>query len=158
MKKLFFTALMCVIAFSMSAQTYVDLGLPSGTKWATTNEQGHFTYDQAVNKFRSNLPTKEQWEELMDYCQWNWTGRGFKLIGPNEKSIFLPAEGSRNCDWVLGNGVGKSGDYWSSTPIEPTQQEIEWGDIDSWDLGFGESGARMASRKRCSGRSVRLVK
>ena len=56
---------MCLMALTMNAQQYVDLGLPSGTLWKAENEiAGHYTYEEAVVKFESKLPTKEQWEEL----------------------------------------------------------------------------------------------
>ena len=46
---------------------YVDLGLPSGTLWKKTNEGGtysRFTYGEAYGRFRSKLPTYEQYIEL----------------------------------------------------------------------------------------------
>ena len=46
-----------------SAAGYVDLGLPSGTKWKSTNEiggnNGFYTYDEAISAFGDKLPTKE---------------------------------------------------------------------------------------------------
>ncbi len=35
---------------------YIDLGLPSGTLWATENEEGYFTFDEAVEKYGDSLP------------------------------------------------------------------------------------------------------
>lgn len=94
---------------------YVDLGLPSGTLWKDKNETGGFyTYDEAMSKFGSELPTKEQFEELESSCKWTWTGNGYKVVGPSGASITLPAAGFRNGSAV--NGVGSSGLYWSSTP------------------------------------------
>ena len=56
---------------SPAPQDYVDLGLPSGTLWKAENEDcGLITYDQAVNFYRTSLPTKEQWEELKNFCLW----------------------------------------------------------------------------------------
>ena len=48
------------------SQGYVDLGLPSGTLWGTTNEDGLYDYDSAVKKFGSKLPMKEQLVELKE--------------------------------------------------------------------------------------------
>lgn len=31
---------------------YIDLGLPSGTNWKDTNEQGYYTYNSAIMRFR----------------------------------------------------------------------------------------------------------
>ena len=138
------------MTFSMSAQTYIDLGLPSGTKWATTNEVGLFSYDLAMEKFSANLPTKTQWEELMDYCDWTWTGRGYKIVGPNNRSIFLPAEGRRGCKGNVWN-VGERGYYWSSTPEEGS-------DEDAYHLSFQSSGFTISDQDRCEGNYVHLVK
>lgn len=84
---------MGLLTLTISAQNYVDLGLPSGTKWKSTNEEEFYTCKQAMEKFGRTIPTKTQWEELLDYCSWIWTGRGYKVIGPNNRSIFLPAAG-----------------------------------------------------------------
>lgn len=37
---------------------YVDLGLPSGTLWKNKNEEGFYTYDDAVSKFGSKFADK----------------------------------------------------------------------------------------------------
>lgn len=132
------------------AQGYVDLGLPSGTLWKNQNEGGdnaRYTYDYAMDKFGNKLPTKQQLEELKNKCTWTWIGNGYKVIGPNGKSITLPAAGYRYC---IGDvyGVGSFGSYWSSTP---------YGSGNAWDLYFTSGEVTMRSGARCSGRSVRLV-
>lgn len=86
---------------------YVDLGLPSSTKWKACNENKEYKYDSAVNKFGDNLPTQEQWKELKDYCKWEWNGCGYKITGPNGNSIVLPAT---EIGWHTSGGVG--GFYW----------------------------------------------
>jgi len=51
---------------------YIDLDLPSGTKWSIdyirdkNNVAVHFSYDEAA---KLNLPTKEQYQELLDYTE-----------------------------------------------------------------------------------------
>ena len=127
---------------------YVDLGLPSGTLWKDQNEAGGFySYDQAVAKFGSSLPTKEQLEELKNSCRWTWNGNGYKVIGPSGESIVLPAAGYR--DWE-GNYVGSYGYYWSSTP---------YGSEYAWYLGFSSGRVYdMGGYRRCGGYSVRLVR
>lgn len=114
MKKLFFSALMCFMTLSLSAQ-YVDLGLPSGTKWKSTNEEGFYTCEQAMEKFGRYVPTKAQWEELLDYCSWVWTGRGCKVTGPNGRSIFLPADGMLYYHRNERQGQGEGGVYYAFT-------------------------------------------
>lgn len=127
---------------------YVDLGLQSGTLWKDKNEYGGFyTYDQAMAKFGSNLPTKEQFEELKNSCEWTWNGSGYKVVGPNGNSIVLPAAGCRYCNGSV-YGVRSSGDYWSSSPD---------GSGSAWKLYFNSGGVEMSSINRCYGYSVRLV-
>ena len=129
------------------AQGYTDLGLPSGTLWKDKNQSGFYTYDEAVRTFSGKLPTKEQWEELKAFCEWTWTGNGYKVTGDNGNSIVLPAAGNRNC---LGNvsNVGSRGHSWSSTP---------YGSDDAWSLNFDSGGVGMLNIGRCIGLSVRLV-
>jgi len=91
----------------------VDLGLPSGTLWKHFNEEGYYTYDEAVEKFGDNLPTREQWEELKGMCKWKWKGNGYDVTGPNGHTIYLHAEGCRNGTEMF--GVGTFGVYWSNT-------------------------------------------
>jgi len=131
------------------SRQYVNLGLPSGTLWKDKNETGGFyTYDQAVAKFGSSLPTKEQWEELRSSCHWTWTKEGYKVTGPSGVSIFLPAAGCRLCDGRVCY-VGLRGGYWSST---------QDGSKSAWILWFNSYSPHMDVYNCCSGRSVRLVR
>lgn len=130
-----------------TASDYIDLGLPSGTKWKNSNAKGFYTYDEAVSQFGKRLPTKEQWQELKGECQWTWTRNGYKVVGPNGNSIVLPAAGYRSCDGSV-NGVGSYGSYWSSTP---------GGSDYAWILGFNSGVVGMFNNNRCGGYSVRLV-
>ena len=134
---------------AIATQGYVDLGLPSGTLWKDKNEEGLYTYDQAVNRFGNKLPTKEQYEELKNKCRWTWTDNGYKVVGPNGKSIVLPAKGYRDCSGSV-YFVGSGGAYWSSTLN---------GSANVWALNFisGVGVVTMGSVSRCSGDSVRLV-
>ena len=130
---------------------YVDLDLPSGTLWKKTNETnetgGFYTYEEAVSIFGSQLPTDAQLQELKDKCEWDWTGDGYRVTGPNGNSIVLPASGFRNCD---GNVyyVGSAGFYRSSSPD---------GSDDAWRLYFYSDEVIMSISLRCCGLSVRLV-
>ena len=139
------------VAELISKGDIVDLGLPSGTLWYTKNEGGdnaHYTYNEAVSKFGNKLPTKEQLEELKNQCTWTWTSNGYKVVGPNGNSIYLPAAG-----YIVGDGnvgyLGSYGYYWSSTP---------YGSDGAYYLLAFESGSvRIYMRDRSSSRSVRLV-
>jgi hypothetical protein len=134
---------------------YVDLGLPSGLKWATCNvgattpeDYGDYFawgevepkeyYDWSTYKYGTGynqltkyctqssygkdgftdnktvldpeddaatvnwggswrMPTTAEQDELRNNCTWTWTTQngvnGYKVVGPNGNSIFLPAAG-----------------------------------------------------------------
>ena len=134
---------------------YVDLGLPSGTKWNSANEtggyNGFYTFDEAVSTFGDKLPTMEQLEELKDNCTWVWQNNGsYKVTGTNGNSIVLPASGGRDCDDGSVLYVGSIGHYWSSTP-SPSDSDL------AWFLHFNSDEVLMDGTYRCYGLSVRLV-
>ena len=62
------------------------------------------------------LPTAEEMKELCDSCTWQWASlngmNGYRVIGPNGNSIFLPTAGLYN-DLNVEDG-GKQGYYWAS--------------------------------------------
>ncbi len=176
MKKLRFFSMMCVLALAIGSITgchkdengnnnngnggsgggggtavgYVDLGLPSGTKWKAANEGGYYDYDSAMETFGGRLPTKGQFEELMSLCTFTWDSerKGTNFVSTvNGESIFLSAAGYRSCDGGV-IGVGSGGVYWSSTP---------GGSERAWSLGFDSSEMGMDSLSRCRAHSVCLV-
>ena len=174
---------------------YVDLGLPSGLKWATCNvgasrpgDYGNYyawgemstkeeywrsnsdSYESSDSKWNNiggnsrydaatanwggywRMPTKEDFEELLRECTWEWTTlnghNGYKVTGPNGNSIFLPAAGFR--DGADEHYVGSDGYYWSSTPPK----------IDAFQacgLCFDEYSHFVDWNYRNRGRSVRPV-
>lgn len=61
------------------------------------------------------LPTKAEWQELMDHCTWTWQSSpaGYRITAPNGNSIFLPAAGAYNPisnELLLKNDYGA---YWA---------------------------------------------
>lgn len=118
---------------ALKAQGLVDLGLPSGTLWKEKNESGFYDYESAVRAFGNKLPTKEQFEELKNLCQWIWIGSGYKVTGPSGESIVLPDESYYG--------------YWSSGSDSSS----------AWRLDFSEDGVNMYDGIRSIPRSVRLV-
>lgn len=109
----------------------VDLGLPSGRKWATWNigattpeEVGFLlSFDQSnavslPDGFK--VPTSDDFQELCDNCDWEWTtengvkGCRFKSrqVG-NGNSVFFPCSGyGYSTSWYL---RGSHGFYWASS-------------------------------------------
>ena len=149
-----FCLLILAISFCFSSYAqYVDLGLPSGTKWKSVNEagdkNGFYTYDEAIKAFGNKLPTKKQCKELIDKCKLEWQKdeKTYKVTGANGNFIILPAAGYRDCGGDV-DGVGSYGHYWSSTP----------GDlVTAWSLYFNSGGVYESPNDRCSGQPVRLV-
>ena len=86
---------------------FVDLGLPSGTMWAADYEnmedgegKKQVLYLPHGKASQLNIPTKEQWEELISNCRWegSWSSSaitfyGVYCIGPNGNSIFFRSKG-----------------------------------------------------------------
>ena len=98
------------------------------------------------------MPTAEDQDELEQNCSWEGTKlngvNGFRIVGPNGNSIFLPAAGSR-VSTVITN-VGTSGSaYWLSTinPLDYYAQTL----LLSW------GGDRHGRCQRCFGQSIRAV-
>ena len=130
------------------SSTWVDLGLPSGTKWKRDNESDdYFTYDQAIADYDGNIPTIDQFAELRDKCKWTWENNGYRIEGPNGNTIFLPANGWKRCNGNIGN-VGTNGYYMSST--------IDRVDYSCY-MSFSRETIEFYCGNKCIGRSVRLV-
>ena len=102
----------------------------------------------AVAAYGESMPTSEQWQELKSLCRWTWQGNGYAVKGPNENTIFLPADGLRYCSGKeIKNGT--YGTYWSVTPC---------GTENAWYVTFDSDQIRIDNINRCGGRSVRCVK
>lgn len=75
-------------------------------------------YDAAIANLGENwrMPTKEECQELVDNCSWEWTTqngvKGSKVTGPNGNSIFLPAAGDRLNK--AASNYGSLGRYWNT--------------------------------------------
>jgi len=112
--------------------TAVDLGLPSGKKWADRNvgagsETGYGTYyawsssDIATAQWGVNwrMPTLTEAQELINNTDHEWATiggvNGMKYMKKTDHSvyIFIPAAG-----WNANTNVGTKGTYWTSTTLE----------------------------------------
>jgi hypothetical protein len=91
--------------------TFIDLGLPSGTLWATENEPGYKLFGkELVKAYGDQLPPIKAWEELFKNCDRTRDNdrKGYLLTGPNGNTLFVPDAGYKN---IPGHGF-----YWSSSP------------------------------------------
>lgn len=99
-------------------------------------------------------PTKEEQQELLDGCIWKWVkdfgGSGINgnigISKVNGNSIFLPANGIRLREKNNTHGIGRYGNYWSSSLsqeesmayiIHYLDEQIVWDSQNSRDIGIG---------------------
>lgn len=177
----------------------IDLGLPSGTKWACCNvgaskpedyggyyawgetkTKSDYTYetydfftswndypwytnigreikgtdyDVAYKEWGNQwqMPTKKQFEELIDNCTVTWATQnginGCLFEANNGNAVFLPATGSQ---WsTSADEVGSFGRYWSDE-LQNTDETTPW------FLETSADGAKLSQgRDRCLGLAVR---
>ncbi len=67
------------------------------------------------------MPTKEEFNELIEKCEWERTGSGYEVTGPNGNSIYLPAAG-----YCRGGTLYYAGSYcfyWSSSTCSGSLQD-----------------------------------
>lgn len=171
-----------------SGHTFVDLGLPSGTKWAATNVgsssetgygniylygKGSRVYNADDDTYKGNevplsisldtarqvwggswhMPTREQFQELVDNTTYQWTTinnvKGGKFTASNGNYIFLPAEGMTY--YGTHEGEGEYGYYLSSTPY------TDFGTSDCYFLFFDSTRKEVHWTYRYLGEPVRPV-
>ncbi len=191
---------------------YVDLGLPSGTLWATCNvgatnpeDAGDYfswgetrpkenydwtnegDYQWGVDYWGDNtnygmtkynptdgktvleaaddaaatiwggdwrIPTKVEFQELLDECDWEWDTRklGYIITSKgNNKSIFLPAMGHRE-GTNEPNSVGVLGCYWCSVLNLDIDKPLY-----AYALLFDSNYQNTVGHYRCIGFSIRPV-
>lgn len=107
----------------MTNVNFIDLGLPSGTKWADRNygakspeDPGDYLDYEDWNKMKVwDRCSKTQLLELIEECIWKWITQnginGFQVIGPNGNGIFIPASGYYYMKELY--KFGKSTELWS---------------------------------------------
>lgn len=137
MKHLLSILLACVLCSAVvNAQDvqkdmrYVDLGLPSGILWAEENEPGVYTFEETVEKFRGkDMPSMEEFRELVDNCTWTWNGTGYTIVGVTGDSILLPLLPIKDCQGNMENNP-TTGRYWSAEVYD---------ELEGWGLYFDEN-------------------
>ena len=104
---------------------YIDLGLTSGTKWATWNygatAVGELGSLVTGDKFVARRPTEAQAQELIDECDWLLRSGGFLVKSKiNNNALFLPFSGyaSPNTNYITGRG--KAGCFWTTKKVDAT--------------------------------------
>ena len=140
---------------TINGHEYADLGL--SVKWATCNVGAHSPeiygtyYEWCAPDWGSTwrLPTKDEYQELMNKCTWYWTQQGGKngceIVGPNGNSIFLPTAGYQIASIF---NEGTMGCYW--TYNASTQS-------DAYNLKFDQNSITIDSTPQKYGLTIRLV-
>lgn len=117
---------------------------------------GNPTFDVARKKWggKWRLPTKAEFQELIDKCLWTWTKFGehfgYKVTSKeNGNSIFMPAAG-----WHYYGETpdfqGSCGHYWSATPREGQSTNADY-------FRFSEGSRVTGWHLRENGLAVRPV-
>lgn len=99
------------------------------------------------------IPTKEEYQELLDKCKWQLITingvKGYKVLGPNGNSIFLPIAGYY-INTSLGYSKDNNGEYWTSSRVK---KEAHC----AYHLFISESTREVSAFNRCHGRTIRPV-
>ena len=120
---------------------FIDLGL--SVNWATCNLGSNYPFfrgtlyelsmeyqgDTATALWGKDwrMPTKEEFQELMDSCSWEFdnNNQGFIVTGRNGNSIFLPAGGFKSGDRDYLN-YGSGVYLWGSRDLESSEEPRAW--------------------------------
>lgn len=125
----------------------------TGKSLSASFTPGDARYDAATANLGSSyaMPTKTQFEELINSCTWTWTTKngvsGYNVQGTNGSSIFFPAAGYYD-GTTLGDSA-TSGYYWSTDFYSSSNARY---------LGFNSSSKGVSSNFRYYGLSVRAVR
>ena len=119
---------------------------------------GNVQYDVAAANWGEGwrMPTKEEMQELIDFCTWEWTKqngyKGYNVTGPNGNSIFLPTTGCKYRSTFNSETCGE-GFYWSSTP-EPDFASSNY----AYEFNFRSSSYTVGCDYCGDGQAVRPVR
>lgn len=110
---------------------FVDLGLPSGTLWASDylkDTEGKVRYLPYMEAKEHSLPSIEQWKELEQYCRWDASllsdkSKIFHCVGLNGNVISFSQTGFiESCSCVVLNEVK----MWLKDDSENLRKQSVW--------------------------------
>lgn len=134
----------------MQQTGYVDLGLPSGTKWNSQHQSDKYSFDRALNVFGNSLPSYQQVEELFKNCAWERYGNGYIVTGANGNKIYFHDAADL---------TGRSS-FWTRTPKDKYDAFYFYIKDGEWGIRSDKTFEYMFSKK--NGRDqqlhVRLVR
>ena len=122
---------------------------------ATYGKDDFTFHDAAAENWGGSwrMPTKDEFQELIDNCTWQWTTvgghNGYMITSEkNGNSIFLPAAGHRSDPQF--DDADEWGLYWSSSPSESNSNF-------AYNLLFFSGNHRVDWDGRDRGKSIRPV-
>lgn len=96
-------------------------------------------------------PTKKEYDELCAKCDWTWEEEngtnGYRVTGSTGNSIFLPAAGFKENDWLP--VLNREGYYWLADIADGSNAKCAFFDKDRKSFSY---------RYRCNGFSIRPVR
>ena len=139
-------------------EDWTENGIVKGDCKMELDPEDDAAYVNWGSKWR--MPTLEQFQELVENCDWQWTNRkgvnGQLVTGPNGKSIFFPAAGGRG-DHLYNDGVHAY--YWSRSLCSPNKLNLEEASQeDAYILSFNSWRNHVWYSFRFEGQSVRAVR
>lgn len=161
---------------------FVDLGLPSKALWANKNVGANKITDNGSNETWVNanrltdgsgmsfvsgrIPSQDEYIELRELCKWQWTSdgdtSGYRVVGPNGNSIFLPNTSNHGSKkYLISAGtytefVDNSA-YWTSSKHETLPNCVWIFTLSKYETVIQYDNIRSESNKERN-YSLRLVK
>lgn len=146
--------------FDWASYSLCNGGETSINKYCTSNSYGRVDNKKVLDPENDaahanwggdwRMPTDKEQDQLLKNCTWTWddTNKGYTIVGPNGKSIFLPAAGCR--DGSRHKQAGSYGYYWSSSLFVNNSDN-------AYDLSFDSDGPEWKQDYRYYGQSIRAV-
>ncbi|MBO4875918.1 MAG: hypothetical protein J5542_11500 [Bacteroidales bacterium] len=123
---------------------------PKYTKYTSDDnlEKLEVADDAASNSWGNvwRMPTKAEFQELIDKCTWTWKDNGYEVKGANGQTIFLPLTGAFWNGSVCNEKI--DGLYWSSTAD---------GSMKAYYLSFADQRKQVSCDGRYYGHQIRPV-
>ena len=106
------------------------------------------------------MPSQMEWRELYEQCTWSRIKNGYKVVGPNGKSIFLPLGGTYEGTILeeYDEDGNLHGQYWAySLGYEDGDEDFDNNDASRFFMANEMADCYFGDADRCCGLNVRAV-